>query len=77
MNECLRSFFGRDLDYLPSAVRLMVTFDENRQAETCPTGYFAGLGVAGSRILLVNEFSSDHTQGYSPISSPVFSFRVL
>ena len=50
--------------------------DENRQAEACPTGYFAGLGVAGFLILCVNSFSCDHTQGDSGISTPGRSFMI-
>jgi hypothetical protein len=38
--------------------------------------YFAGLGVAGFRILCVNSFSSDQTQIDSGISTPVFIFSV-
>src|ERR1700739_3965999 len=41
------------------------------------SGYRLGLPTAGSLILLVNEFSSDHTQGSSPISTPGRSFIIL
>jgi len=43
-------------------------------AERCD--YFAGFGVAGFRILCVNSFSSDQTQGSSSSSSRGLSFRI-
>lgn len=39
--------------------------------------YRLGLPSAGSLILLVNEFSSDHTQGSSAISTPGRNFMIL